>query len=179
MDMACSVGRIAAHRGVLAKLSRITANRAEAVQLDESCDAQVVLTTADSDRFIRTQREIVTAMRGADDMMARARDASSQFTQMVADIKAWCSRRPEVASCILCPRTDDVLAVITVSTEDDDGKVDAAISALDLEMFSRNRFRMTWLMLRASEANGAAAFVDPAEARCIYSAGRGQPPKGF
>lgn len=89
---------------------------------------------------------------------------------MAGDIRGWCSRLPNVASCTLCPRLDDVLVVVVSKDEDVDGQLDDAISKLDLEMFSRNKFRMTWLMLRASEANGIASFVKSTDARCIYRA---------
>lgn len=141
------------------------------VRLSESSEEQVLLTTQDSDRFMRTQKEIVSAMRGADDFLAQAREVGEQFTAMAADVKAWCAVRPSVHSCTLCPRTDDWLALIVAKDEDPDGSLDDAISQLDLEMFSRNKFRVTWLMLRASEAGGARAFLNPREARLIYRAG--------
>lgn len=151
------------------KLVPASATKAPVIQLSEFSEAQVVLTTADSDRFIRTQREIVSAMRGADDFLARGRKASEDLDAMVRDVVAWCALRPKVASCTLCPRMDDVLAVIIATDEDSDGSLDDAISTLDLEMFSRNKFRMTWLMLRASEAKGIASFVKSSDARRIFA----------
>lgn len=146
-----------------------TSKASAALQLNESSDGPVLLTTADSDRFIRTQREIVATMRGSDDIVAKSREAAEQFGTMVADIQAWCGRHP-VAECVLCPRIDDVLVLVVAKTDDEDGSLDDAISSIDLEMFSRNRFRLTWLLLRASEAKGAGAFVSRADARLIYRA---------
>jgi hypothetical protein len=140
------------------------------VRLHESSDGCVVLTTEDSDRFIRTQREVVSAMRGADDIVARSREAAHSFDAMVRDIQAWCSRHPRVESVTLSPRADDVLVLIVAKDEDEDGTLDDAISALDLEMFSKNRFRLSWLMFRASETVGVRAFCDPDTAKCIYRA---------
>lgn len=142
----------------------------EAVQLSEDSDGQVTLTTSDSDRFIKTQREIVGAMRGAEDILAQGRKVNDDFQAMVRDIQAWCRRNPRVESCTLCPRMDDFLAVIQSIDEDEDGSLDDAVSALDLEMFSRNKFRITWLMLRRSEASGIAAFTQGNEPRVIYRA---------
>jgi hypothetical protein len=142
----------------------------QVVALHESSDGQVLLTTADSDRFIRTQREIVSAMRGADDILARGRNLSEEFNAMARDITAWCGRQRKVASCILFPRMDDLLVLVVATDDDPDGSLDDAISALDLEMFARNKFRVTWLMLRASEAGGLHSFAHSNEARCIYRA---------
>jgi hypothetical protein len=148
-----------------------------AIHLNEQSDLQVVLTCEDSDRFIRTQREIVGAMRADENFMSKAREASELFQQMVTDIVAWCVRHPNVASCTICPRTDDLLALVIATNEDEDGVLDESISRLDLEMFSRNKFRVTWLMLRASESSGAGAFLRTSEARCIYSATSPRTPK--
>lgn len=150
-------------------VSQVAAKTA-AVQLNEQSNGVVVLTTADSDRFIRTQREIVSAMRGADDIMAKSRKASEDFSVMIKDVVAWCGQRPQITSCTFCPRIDDILVVLQSSDEDDNGALDDAISLLDLELFQRNKFRISWLMLRASEAKGIGCFVGNADARCIYSA---------
>jgi hypothetical protein len=161
--------RIAASPGVETVATKVESG-VNAIQLNELSNGNVVLTTADSDRFIRTQREIVAAMRGADDILDRGRKVTEEFDAMVRDIRAWCGTRAQVASCTLCPRMDDVLAVIVAKDEDHDGSLDDAISALDLEMFSRNRFRVTWLMLRASEGKGLPSFVKTEDARLIYRA---------
>jgi hypothetical protein len=148
-----------------------TTKSSDVLQLNEGSDGQVVLTTADSDRFIRTQREIVSAMRGADDIIGRSREAAQRFDAMVRDIQAWAARQPRIASITLCPRVDDVLVVVMAKDEDEDGSLDDAISVLDVELFSRNRFRLSWLMFRPSEAAGARAFFNPADVKCIYRAG--------
>jgi hypothetical protein len=145
--------------------------REDVVRLHEGSDGRVVLTTADSDRFISTQRDIVNAMRGADDILAKSRDAAERFNQMVRDIQAWSARQPQVKEVILSPRADDVLVVVVSNDEDEEGSLDDAISELDLDMFSGNRFRLSWLMLRASEAAGTRVFVDADSAKCIYDAG--------
>lgn len=147
-----------------------TGTAQKAVHLNEGSDGRVVLTTEESDRFIRTQREVVSAMRGADDILARGRKLSDDFGAMIQDIQAWCKRQPSLAFCTLCPRIDDVLAVMVASDDDEEGALDDAISSLDLEMFGRNKFRITWLMLRASEAAGISSFVQSQEARIIYRA---------
>lgn len=139
-------------------------------QLHESCDNAVTLTTADSDRFVSTQREIVSTMRGAVNLLSEGRRASEDFSTMVKDVQAWCGKRPSVAECVLCPRMDDILVVVVAKDEDNTGQLDDDLSAIDLEMFSRNKFRVSWLMLRASEASGLNCFVDAKESRRIYRA---------
>jgi hypothetical protein len=141
------------------------------VHLQGDCDDQVVLTPEDHDRFIRTQREIVDTMRRAENFSAKTREVTQQFSSMVDDIVAWCSRTPKVERCVISPRYDDVLVVI-VATVDEADELEDAISALDLEMFNRNHFRLTWLLLRASEAPGIGSFVDSSICKTIYRADR-------
>ena len=148
----------------------VTAKTATAVRLDEASDGLVVLTTADADRFVLTQRAIVGAVRGSENVIGKSQKVLAQFQEMVSDTIAWCGRHPAVASCAMYPRMDDLLILVTCKTEDDNSELDTAISALDLEMFSRNKFRVSWMMLRASEAPGAASFIKPEEARLIYRA---------
>lgn len=138
--------------------------------LDENCNDPVLLQTEDEDRFLKTQREIVGAVRSADDFLTQAKQVSQQFNTMMDDLKAKCLTNPSVAKCVLAPRSDDILIVVIASDDDPEGGLDDWVSTSDLEMFGRNQFRLSWLMLRASEASGLRSFVDPKVARTLYSA---------
>jgi hypothetical protein len=140
------------------------------VHLDEASAGQVVLTTQDSDRFIKTQREVVAAMRGAENMLTLGEKLSNDLNAMVRDVQAWCKTQQAVAQCLMYPRADDLLAVVISRDEDPDGVLDEAVSKIDLEMFSRNTFRVTWLMLRSTEASGLSSFVDLSQSKVIYRA---------
>lgn len=147
-----------------------TAARKSPKVLDENCDDPVLLQTEDEDRFFRTQREVVGAVRSADDLLARSREWSKHFRTMIDDLRAKCATTKDVAKCVLAPRVDDILVVVVAKGEDEEGVLDDFVSAWDLEMFGQNRFRLSWLMLRGSEAHGLGSFVDPALARTLYSA---------
>ncbi len=148
----------------------VSAKTANAVRIDEASDGLVVLTTADADRFVLTQRELVGAIRGSEDVIGTGQRALAQFQEMVTAIQAWCAGHTSVGSCVMFPRMDDLLVLVVCNGEDEEGALDTALSALDLGMFSRNKFRVSWMMLRASEAAGAASFIKPESARLIYRA---------
>lgn len=140
------------------------------LSLSGNSDDPVMLTTVDEDRFMRSQREIVASMRGAEDILAEGKRVTDEFNAMISDIKAWCKLRAQVREVHMCPRAEDLLAVVVAADEDPKGELDDAISSLDLEMFSRNKFRVSWLMLRASEAHGLESFGRSPDMRCVYRA---------
>jgi hypothetical protein len=150
-----------------------------AVQLSERSSGQVVLTTEDFDRFVMTQRDIVDACRGHTNFLAKSREMAEEMHRTIADINAWClAHNDSVANCAACPRADDMLILVTAKNEDDGGHLHDDMCALDLELFNRNKFRLYWLLLRASEASGADAFLNPDACRTIYSANSATAPSG-
>jgi hypothetical protein len=64
---------------------------------------------------------------------------------------------------------DDVMVVVVAQDEDTDGSLHDEMSRYDIENFRRNRLRLSWLLLRDSEADGLNAFIDPSAARLVFS----------
>lgn len=139
------------------------------VALSHTSDDPVVFTPADFDRFVMTQREAVSVANDHLSAKAQLHQIGEELSLMIFRLHDWCKHHP-VAFCVMAPRLEDVMVVVVASDEDANGSLHDAMSALDLEMFSRNRLRVNWLLLRASEAAGLDAFVNRSLARTIYRA---------
>jgi len=129
--------------------------------------APVVFTAEDFDRFVLSQREAVAA---ASDALAAKRhreEIGEQVGAWISRIREWCKDHP-VEACVAAPRMDDIMVVVIASDEDPGGRLHDAMSAVDLESFERNGLRLSWLLLRASEAAGLSAFVSTDAARTLY-----------
>lgn len=139
------------------------------VFLDAAGKVPVVVTPPDFDRFVLSQREAVEAAQKHRDEREARREVGEHLAALVYRVHDWC-RSHDIASCVAAPRMDDLLLVITARDEDPGGSLHDDMSKLDLESFEKNGLRLSWLLLRASEAAGISAFVDPAVARTIYRA---------
>ncbi len=140
-----------------------------AIRIAHDGDAPVVFSPADFDRFVLTQRE---SLQAATDMIARKRiegEIGDRIAAWVFRLHEWCKAH-SVGGCAVAPRMDDLMVVIIARDEDPDGRLHDAMSAFDLEAFQKNNLRLSWLLLRASEATGLHAFVNPKMAKWIYSA---------
>jgi hypothetical protein len=123
----------------------------------------------DVDRFILSQREVIEAVVEQEQRKERLTKIGEDIAAWVYRVRTWCVAHP-VASCVVGPRTSDLLVVVTAKGEDPDGTLHDAMSALDLESFQKNGLALSWILLRASEAEGLSAFIEAADARTIYGA---------
>jgi hypothetical protein len=139
------------------------------VSLNYQGASPVVVTPPDYDRFVLTQKEAVKAVVDHVASAERSRKIGEDIAAMVYRIHAWCKRHP-VSSCVVAPRMDDLLVVVVARGEDEGGALHDAMAELDLEMFRANSLRLEWLLLRESESSALSAFIDPTEARTLYSA---------
>lgn len=65
---------------------------------------------------------------------------------------------------------DETVIVIVAADEDEHGLPHDAMAELDLRNFQLNRLRLSWMLLRRSEAAGWTSFVRPEAARLVYRA---------
>lgn len=140
-----------------------------ALQIAHDGDAPVVFSPADFDRFVLTQRDTLQA---AQDHLARERlrhSIGERFGSWLYELHRWCEDHG-VLECYAAPRLDDLMVVLVAATEDTDGALHDAMSQFDLDSFNRNSLRISWLLLRASEAAGRSAFLEPSLTRVIYRA---------
>lgn len=131
--------------------------------------APVVFSTEDFDTFVLTQSRAVEAVKAHVAREDGRREIGEKVVAWVYRLREWCKEHA-VASCVVSPRMDDLLVVVTSRDEDDGGKLHDSMAELDLESFNRNKLRVSWLLLRASEADGLSAFADLEQARTVYRA---------
>lgn len=144
-------------------------SRTPPIRVSPTGTAPMVFTLDDVDRFVLSQREVLGAVVEHERAKDRATKVGEDIAAWVYRVRAWCKKH-EVKSCVVGPRMDDLLVVITAKDEDAGGALHDAMSALDIESFEKNRLRLSWMLLRASEAAGLCAFVDQSAARTIFSA---------
>lgn len=119
--------------------------------------------------FILTQSQATDAAKRFVQRQDRDREIGEDIASWVYRLRRWCEDH-RVASCVVSPRMDDIMVLVTAKDEDSGGILHDAMSELDIESFEKNGLRLTWLLLRAAESDGLAAFIDPSTARTIYRA---------
>ena len=144
-------------------------NKTLPIQVSRNGVAPVVFTLDDVDRFVLSQREVLGVVVEHEREKDRSTKIGEDIAAWVYRVRAWCKKH-DVLSCVVGPRMDDLVVVITAKDEDANGILHDAMSALDLESFERNQLRLSWMLLRRSESSGLCAFVDTGTARTIYSA---------
>lgn len=140
----------------------------KSLSLRETSDDPVVLRPKNNDLFVKSQREIVEALRSQQNWMQEADELRARFHQMISEIETWAEANPAVAEVAAAPRPADLLVVVVAHDEDEEGRLDDKISALDLGLSNRYPFRVSFLMLREKERDGVAAFLDPAQQKVIF-----------
>lgn len=139
------------------------------IQIARAGGSPVVFTTDDFDRFVLTQREVFEAVEARQVTVEDQERTGRHFASFVYDLHMWCKQHG-VDSCVIAPRLDDTIVVIVTRDEDEGGVLHDKMSQFDLDSFARYRLRLYWMLLRASEASGLSAFVDPPWARTVYRA---------
>jgi hypothetical protein len=150
----------------------VASNTAEsrfAAELSQRGEGQILCETEDFHRFVVKENEAVLACLAAKTAKTQSEELADQFELTMRRIAAWCQKR-QVSRCVFVPRSDDLLVVIVAKGEDADGSLHDEMAALDAELFKRGPFRLSFLLMRESEAKGIGAFVHPGRARVIHSA---------
>ena len=140
-------------------------------ELAEFREGQILCTTSDFQQFVVSEEEAVKAcLKSHADRLER--DAlGNAFELTMRQIADWCRGRP-IAWCAIAPRSEDLLVVMWATNEDPTGELHDAMADLDLELYDRTKFELSFLLFRAAEAGGITAFIDSNRARIIYSAER-------
>jgi hypothetical protein len=139
------------------------------VRIEEDGDDLVMFSANDYDHFAMTQGEVFEAARNRISLSDDATSLVSLVAKFTGDLREWCKKN-EIQLAIISPRMDDILIVLVASDEDLDGKTHDAMSQFDLICFSNNRLRLSWILLRNSEAAGISAFASPQVARVVFNA---------
>lgn len=132
-------------------------------------DAQIVVQTEDYDLFVTTQRDAVKALQHHEAMISSADSLRQSIHAMFSEIRRWGASQKAVSQVAWTPRPDDALVIVTATNEDEEGKLHAVMAELDLLISEQYAFRVSFLLLRASEASGISSFGDE-EMRPIYEA---------
>jgi hypothetical protein len=139
------------------------------VWIDSAGQDPVYFCAEDFDVFAMSQHEALEAAKKQVDAEAAQRRIAAKFGEFIADLRAWCRTRP-VLLCAVDRTIDETMVVIVARGEDEDGRLHDEMAELDLKNFRENQFRLSWLLLRESEASGLSAFVRPGQARLVYLA---------
>jgi hypothetical protein len=137
--------------------------------LHHSGDGNVLVQPSDYDTFLLSQRECVQALSNHHKMIEAAEQAKEQVSNLFMDIAAW-GRQNGVAAIIWSPRSDEGFFAVIASNEDDDSTVQNSLSGLDYDLSKKYNFRLSFLLFRASEAEGLASFIRDKSGKYIYSA---------
>jgi hypothetical protein len=140
------------------------------IALSQHGTGRVLCTTADFHQFYVDEAAAVKACLKASTEEAENVELADAFELNMLRIANWCCQRPNVASCVVGIRSDDMIVVITASDEDPEGQLHEEMAALDLDLFQRSSFCFHFLLLRGSEAEGIGAFVNPERSWVIYRA---------
>lgn len=134
-------------------------------------NGHLLCTTEDFDQFVVTEADAVKACFKAEIDKQNMRALQDAFELTMRRIADWCRRHP-IVWCAMAPRSEDMIVVMCANDEDESGVLHDAMADLDVELFQRTAFALSFLLFRNSEAQGVTAFMDAARARIIYFAER-------
>lgn len=157
-----------------------TKDQSTSCPLDLSHDgaAPVFVHPQDYDAFMMSQPDAVEALRDKHRMMSVVEEVREKIDNLLMDVASW-SKEHGAQEALLAPRMDDALIVIVAPDDDESGEFQKAVGELDLAMFDKYSFRLSFMMFRDSEAYGLSSFVDQKVARRIYpNAKQGRTPQG-
>lgn len=123
----------------------------------------------DYDNFILSQREAVTMLNEQQQQIETAHKIKEMISDLFLDLFVWGKGQERVVRIDWTRRQDDALITVIASDEDEDCTLHDAMAQLDLAVFNKfKRFRINFMLFRASEADGIDAFVDLGERGNIY-----------
>ncbi len=124
----------------------------------------------DYQAFAMSQREAVETLKVKHKWMTVADIMKEKTLELFLDVAKWGSLNPGVEKIVWQPRTDDALIVVIAQDEDEEGELHDRMAQFDLEAYKKYNFRLHFLLLRASEAEGLPSFTDSERENAIYSA---------
>jgi hypothetical protein len=141
-------------------------------RLDANGGRRLLCRMEDYHEFVVSEREAVEACWRAEMKKVDQAELADQFELMGLRISAWCRSEPQVQSCFLYPRRDDMLVLVSAKTEDEDGALHGRMTDLELALDdAKTPFRLCFLLLRRQEASGMKAFANPDKSWQIHADG--------
>lgn len=141
----------------------------EVTDLRHDADGRVFVQPADYDAFMLTQRDAVGALRDHHKWIAAAEEAKQRVTDLFMDIAAW-GKDHEAALILWEPRRDEGFFAVVARDEDPGGRFHDKLALFELDLYAKYKFRLSFVMFRASEAEGVESFIVPSKGRAIYRA---------
>lgn len=137
-------------------------------QLSHDGSGNILVQPADYDAFLMSQRDAVDVLRNHHALIEMAEKAKEQVANLFMDIAHW-GRDAGVARIVWGPRKSEGFFAVVASDEDPEGTVQESLSKLDYTLYHRYKFRLSFVLFRASEGEGVTGFIDPKDQRAIYS----------
>ncbi len=136
-------------------------------ELSHFQNGKLLCTTADFEQFVISEEDAVKACYRAHTAEQNLKAVQDNFELTVRRIEAWCRSHPRVMACGISLRSDDILVAVCATDEDRAGDLHDDMAALDLDLFDRTNFALSFMLFRLSEVAGLDAFVQP-KTRIIY-----------
>jgi hypothetical protein len=114
----------------------------------------------------------VQALRDHHQMIAGAEKAKELVDNLFMDIVAW-GKKNKVEEIVWGPRPDEGFFAVVAADEDESGALQDSLSRLDYQLYQKYKFRLSFVLFRASEADGVASFVAEKAGRHLF---RARPP---
>lgn len=143
--------------------------QSEIINLSADDEGQVCVSPNDYDAFYMTQREAVDALQKTHQIMTLVDILRQRFDAFNKDIVAWGTTH-KVNAIVFGQRPDEGFFVVIAPDEDEDNKLQDQLYWFEIEMEEKYDFRLSFMMLRASEADGLGSFVNIKKAKVIVGA---------
>lgn len=155
--------------GIPSGVAPQTTEAAGSIWIDSHGKEPVYFSAEDFEVFALTQGQSLRAAQVHRKEEEARREVRSEVGRLIGDLRSWCADHP-VGTCLVAPNMDETVIVIVAADEDEHGLLHDAMAELDLRNFQLNRLRLSWMLLRRSEAAGWTSFVRPEAARLVYRA---------
>lgn len=146
----------------------------EMIDLSASGDGRVIVKPDFYDAFTMTQREAVEALHDHKKAMSTMESLKASIDSLLMDIAAW-GKKNGATKILWGPRRDEGFFAVLAADEDENCVFQDALAMLELELRKKYKFRLTFLLFRASEAEGVESFINKSVARTIYGASTPSP----
>lgn len=141
----------------------------EIMDLHHAGEGKFFVQPKDYDAFVMTQREAVEALRDHKKTISWLEEIKGQIDSLFMDLAKW-GKESGAAKIIWGPRRDEGFFAVVAPDEDEDGALQDRLADLEFDLNKKYRFRLSFIMFRASEADGVESFVQPDSARIIFRA---------
>lgn len=139
------------------------------IDLHPTGEQSVFVYPKDYEHFAMSQGEAVEALRANHEFMTVTDIMRRRSSELFVDIAKWGAERERVERIVLTNRPMDTLVIVIASDEDESGDLHDEMADLDLKVHDGyENFRLQFILLRASEADGLESFADPDQVMRLY-----------